>query len=190
MKEIEDLNPIKRKITKSKNYIRMKISLSNSDRVSKNTLKDQLNILKEQLIKNGVMISFFINYDICDIYFKKLNEKTETSRYIYHSSSPENRESILKHGLIPKSSDESKEWFFSHEYAYPKAIFATKVNNTGIINPWGNVGYDIWRIDTNILKNEWFVDLNYTGEKEINHIMTFEPIASKYLTLVKKGILK
>jgi len=48
--------------------------------------------------------------------------------------------------------------------------------------------YDIWRIDADALKNEWFVDLNYVGEKGNNHIMTFQAIPPKYLELARKGI--
>jgi hypothetical protein len=62
---------------------------------------------------------------------------------------------------------------------------------SGIINPWKNDdSVDIWRIDTNKLNNEWFVDLNYVDEKDNKHIMTFQPIPPKYLEIAKKGIKK
>jgi len=190
LKEIEFINPTERKNSKKENINMMKVSFSKTDKETHNILKEKMNKLKEHLVENGIMISFFINYAEIEIFFKKLYVKTEPTKYVYHSSPVENRESILKNGLVLKSSDESKDWKFGLQFAYPKAIFATKINKNGIINPWMGDVYDIWRIDTDALGNEWFVDLNYVGEKDNNHIMTFKPISPKYLELARKGIKK
>lgn len=189
--EIEFIEPIKRIDSKKKSYNQIKVSFSKTDKETNNKLKQKLTELKDYLLENGIVISFFVNYSDVEIYFKRI-VRVEPTRYVYHSTSVENRDSILKSGLIPKSSDESKEWFYGIHLSYPKAIFATMVDlKTGIINPWKNDdNVDIWRIDTNELNNEWFIDLNYVDEKDNKHIMTFQPIPSKYLEIAKKGIKK
>ena len=190
--EISFIEPIKRSDSKKKGYNEMKVFFSKTDKETNNRLKQRLTELKDVLLENGIMISFFVNYSDVEIYFKRINVKVEPTRYVYHSTSVENRDSILKNGLIPKSSDDSKEWVYGIHLSYPKAIFATMVNlETGIINPWKSDNtVDIWRIDTNKLNNEWFVDLNYVDEKDNKHIMTFQPIPPKYLEIAKKGIIK
>jgi hypothetical protein len=190
--EIQFIQPTKRTDSKKKNYNQMKVFFSKTDKETNNELKQKLTELKDVLLENGIMISFFVNYSDVEIYFKRINVKVEPTRYVYHSTSVDNRDSILKYGLIPKSSDESKEWVYSNTLSYPKAIFATMINlSTGIINPWKNDdSFDIWRIDTEKLNNDWFVDLNYVDEKNNNHIMTFQPILPKYLEIAKKGINK
>lgn len=190
--EIEFIKPQKRSDSKKKGYNQMKVFFSKTDKETNNRLKQKLNELKGVLLENGIMISFFINYSDVEIYFKQINVKVEPTRYVYHSTSVDNRDGILKNGLIPKSSDDSKEWVYGIHLSYPKAIFATMVNlETGIINPWKNDdNVDIWRIDTKKINNEWFVDLNYVDEKDNRHIMTFQPISSKSLVIAKKGIKK
>ena len=169
--DIEFIEPIKRSDSKKKGYKQMKVFFSKTDKETNNRLKEKLIELKEKLLENGIMISFFVNYSDVEIYFKLINVKVEPTRYVYHSTSVDNRDSILKNGLIPKSSDESKEWVYGIHLSYPKAIFVTMVNlETGIINSWKNDNsVDIWRIDTNKLNNEWFVDLNYVDVKNNKH---------------------
>jgi len=190
--DIEFIEPIKRSDSKKKGYKQMKVFFSKTDKETNNRLKEKLIELKEKLLENGIMISFFVNYSDVEIYFKLINVKVEPTRYVYHSTSVDNRDSILKNGLIPKSSDESKEWVYGIHLSYPKAIFVTMVNlETGIINSWKNDNsVDIWRIDTNKLNNEWFVDLNYVDVKNNKHIMTFQQVSPKYLEIAKKGIKK
>ena len=191
-KEIEFIQPTKRTNSKKDSYNKMKVFFSKTDKETNNRLKQKLTELKDVLLEKGIMISFFVNYSDVEIFFKRINVKIEPTRYVYHSTSVNNRDSILKNGLIPKSSDDSKEWVYGIHLSYPKAIFATMVNlETGIINPWKNDdSVDIWRIDTNKLNNDWFVDLNYVDEKDNKHIMTFQPIPPKYLEIAKKGIKK
>jgi hypothetical protein len=190
--EIEFIQPTKRDNSKKDSYNKMKVFFSKTDKETNNRLKQKLTDLKDVLLENGIMISFFVNYSDVEIFFKRINVKIEPTRYVYHSTSVNNRDSILKNGLIPKSSDDSKEWVYGIHLSYPKAIFATMVNlKTGIINPWKNDdSVDIWRIDTDKLNNDWFVDLNYVDEKNNKHIMTFQPIPPKYLEIAKKGIKK
>jgi hypothetical protein len=190
--EIQFIQPTKRTNSKKDSYKKMKVFFSKTDKETNNRLKQKLTELKDVLLEKGIMISFFVNYSDVEIFFKRINVKIEPTRYVYHSTSVNNRDSILKNGLIPKSSDDSKEWVYGIHLSYPKAIFATMVNlETGIINPWKNDdSVDIWRIDTDKLNNDWFIDLNYVDEKDNKHIMTFQPIPPKYLEIAKKGILK
>lgn len=189
LSEISFIEPVRKTLTKKPGYRTLKVYFSKTDKETNNKLKEKLEDLSSTLLENGIMISFFVNYADVEVYFKQINVKIEPTRYVYHSSPVTNRDSILKNGLLPKSSKESREWAYSFIYSYPKAIFATMVNlDTGIINPWkSGGGIDIWRIDTNGLDNEWVIDLNYVGEKENQHIMTFQPIPPEHLELVKEG---
>ena len=181
-----DISDIKTK--KSKNYTHTTIVFTDTSKEIKKLLKEKLNELQNTLLNDGIMLSYFINYDEVEIYFKRTDIGIVPTQYVYHVSSVDNRKDISKYGLYPKSSDESKRWNHA-KYAYPKAIFATMVNQkTGLVNPFGSGnGFDIWQIDTSKLSNKWFIDLNYTGEKDNCHIMTFEPIPHKYLKLAKQG---
>ena len=107
--QIKFIQPTKRTNSKKESYNKMKVFFSKTDKETNKELKQKLTELKDVLLKSGIMISFFINYSDVEIYFKQINVKVEPTRYVYHSTSVDNRDSILKNGLIPKSSDESKE---------------------------------------------------------------------------------
>ena len=117
---------------------------------------------------------FYYNYIF---YVKdKFTTKITPNRFVYHYSKKENRENILKNGLIPKSSKESSDWNKDLELSYPNAIFAINDDE----NVWRPT--DKWKIDTTNLNIVWYSDLNFTNRKEF--IMTFEPIPPEYLELM------
>jgi len=100
-------------------------------------------------------------------------QRVKPQKYVYHfTNSEENRDNILKFGLIPKTNINWK-WI-----DYPPAIFA--INSDGVRDIWG--GKYLFRIDTTNLKNKWWYDLNFP----IGYvsIMTFEPIGPEYLELI------
>ena len=94
-------------------------------------------------------------------------------KFVYHTSSSENRNSILENGLIPKKHSESQRWGNTIGLEYPAAIFATT-------DGYWNKG-DIWKIDTSKIKNIWYKDLNIQTS---NVIMTFESIPPNALELI------
>ena len=109
------------------------------------------------------------------VFFKSKNtRRIKPHRYVFHcSSSP--KEDILKFGLTPKASSESKQWNNS-TLKYEPAIFATN----GFGNLW-NPGGVIYQIDTANLKNKWYEDLNFEPGTS-NAIMTYEPILPEHIT--------
>jgi hypothetical protein len=109
------------------------------------------------------------------VFFKSKNtRRIKPQRYVFHCSySP--KEDILKFGLTPKASSESKQWDNS-ALKYEPAIFATN----GFGNLW-NPGAIIYQIDTANLKNKWYEDLNFEPGTS-NAIMTYEPILPEHIT--------
>ena len=122
------------------------------------------------------------------------------NRYLYHSSNPYYREEITQNGLIPKGKSET---WLSDTKIDGKVIFAT---NSDDKKDWFDSQYDddIYQIDSLGLNNKWFEDPNFSNEEQpisyngktvtlpksnnINkHVITFEPIPLKNITLIKKG---
>ena len=122
----------------------------------------------------------------CIIYFKSLfTGRVKPNEFIYHASKEKNRESILKNGLVLKSSSDSSMWNDVAKLSYPPSVFAT---NSDIYNVW-HAGDDIWQIDTKGLPNKWWYDLNffYSGNKRDKmYIMTFESIPADHLKLLNE----
>ena len=119
------------------------------------------------------------------MYFKDMHTmEIKPNEKIYHFSPIENRESILKYGLLLKESKNSELWSHDIMWEYPPCIFAS---NKGTDYGWyykERDKIDMWEIDTTNLPNKWWHDLNVTPNK--GHIMTFEPIPPQYLKLIKK----
>jgi hypothetical protein len=113
----------------------------------------------------------------------KYTKRVRPNKYVYHCSSIENRESILKNGLIPKKHSDSKNYKNDKSFSYPAAIFAT---NTGVDNVWRKNTSDVWKIDTENLSNKWRYDLNLYTNNFTREIMTYDPIPPEHLELVKK----
>jgi hypothetical protein len=112
-----------------------------------------------------------------------INESKDNSKYFYHKSNPNNRESILKNGLIPKRGE---QWLEDTPIK-GKAIFAT---NSSKEKDWFDSTYDddVWQIDIFKIPNiKWFLDPNFKWDKNNKHIYTKHPIPVSALTLIKKG---
>jgi hypothetical protein len=111
-------------------------------------------------------------------------------RYAYHITFDCYRESILKNGLIPKSCAESRWGFKNDDDQYPAMVFA---NNTDLVDyffyfddyyeSFDSDRWDIWQIDTEVYKGEWFIDLNTC--KSGVHICTAHDIPTEALTLLR-----
>lgn len=148
--------------------------------------KKFLNSLKGNLLNHNIILSYEISIEwwnifILRIYLKNIKiERIKPDKYLYHSSEKKFRDSIMKHGLIPKYAG---NWTGYLEY--PPAVFAINgVDSKG--NNYWRESLDIWEIDTTNLPNQWWSDLNLGSDK--GHIMTFDSIPPKYLTLFRKEI--
>lgn len=106
-------------------------------------------------------------------------ERIKPPKYVYHTSPPEKKESILENGLIPSTGD------WGTDLRYKPAIFAT----TDIKELFSPYGKDVWEIDTTNLKNIWYLDLNlnkYANKSYNKFIMTYEPIPAEAIKLYQK----
>src|ERR1035437_260083 len=109
---------------------------------------------------------------------KKRNGKI--NKYLYHTSSPKNRESIFKNGLIPKKGEEGYK-------VSGGAIFATNIESAEDLF-FGNNG-DIWQIDTTKIPNhKWVNDDNF--EDDSIHVYTQQQIPTNALKLIEYNSLK
>ena len=108
-------------------------------------------------------------------------------RYVYHVTTKDKRDSILKEGLIPKASEHSSWGFKNDEDQYPPMVFA---NNTEFIHDFfyllegGYVDekFDVWKIDTELFDGNWYADLNLNGLRD--YVCTPEKIPIEVLTLM------
>lgn len=171
----------------SKEYSEFSFSF---DKDIKKILIRKLKHLGIRLLKVNIYLGYYMSEDShCWVVFKSLyTQRVKPDKLVYHCSSIQNRESIKKHGLIPKGWSESEQWgtnSFQIYLAYPPAVFAT---NKGLEDIWRK-NEDIWEIDTEGLPNKWWFDLNFYGDNDDyqhKHIMTFEPIPPENLKLVRK----
>lgn len=173
----------------------------------KSKLENLLKTRQENLLKNGTILAYkisehplfnlvgddleltgeselWINIFIKDLYSKRFNPP----KYLYHSSSSENRESIKKNGLKKIEFSKGNWTLESLKNYYPPSVFAT-VEKDG----WYNkvIKGDVWRIDTTNLKNIWWEDLNFYRHEDPNKepvdcVMTFDSIPTEHLELVHK----
>lgn len=121
------------------------------------------------------------------VFKRKYTRRVIPNRFVYHWSNVDEKtkDKILIEGLKPMPSSKSERWN-SHLWAgleYTPVIFA--INNLDL--PWG--GKYLFRIDTNGLKNTWWESLNFEYSSG-NAIMTYEPIPSSHITLIKDNYLK
>lgn len=110
----------------------------------------------------------------------KTTNPIQTDRYLYHLSGKYNRESILEHGLdtslcenvikreygvfAHNSPNPSWDWFwlcmdwwdfcFYHDYMAQYESIHRRME----IYYYLNDKYDVWRIDNNIAKKDWYID--------------------------------
>jgi hypothetical protein len=165
--------------------------------LDKKTENKIINLLKKtqtNLLKSGILLPFKITTHIpydnptekeiwCNMYLKDLYSMRYAPKgKLYHTSSKKNRESIYKNGLMLTGFEKGNFIYESNELYYPPSVFAT------IDYIWRNdrEKNDIWLINTEKLKNKWWLDLNFYKANEINkprEVMTFEPISPEFLTL-------
>ena len=146
-----------------------------------------LNKWKNHLVKQNIILSFKIKFNhfnpknevyVIYIYYKEIYKNIiKPRKFVYHTSFKFNRDSILEHGLIPMPHSKSDEWKDNISLEYPPAIFA--INDASIWDYGNNI--ETWQIDTSIINNKWYKDLNIQRKSEI---MTFEPIPVSALKLV------
>jgi len=118
--------------------------------------------------------------------FKKLSSKNkpqpiEVREYLYHKSSPYNRDEIKTHGLEPRLGSNSDGY-----YEGEPAIFATNSNNVADLF---DTSYDddIWQIDARS-GVKWFLDPYFKQfDAQYFHVITFEHVLPEYLKLVYEG---
>ena len=103
-----------------------------------------------------------------------MRKRIKVGKYVYHVSYPEFRESITKQGLVGSSEDHfnvSNAVYANNEidpsaYWYPM--------NIDFDSPWD---LDFWRIDTELLKNDWFIDevmwRDYCSREWLKHLYVY-----------------
>lgn len=140
---------------------------------------------KNKLLNNHILLSY--DYSECDlrIYYKEIFVKRiNPDDYLYHVTDANNIESIMKYGLIPKSSKESKTWSHKSSLEYLPAIFATSKNNL-----WSFVDLEstvLLIIDTTKIKNKWYLDANLPNGE---YFITYEPISPDAIYIANKFTL-
>jgi len=137
--------------------------------------------LSKKLSRSGTYLNWVkrLNPHIIDfkVYFKdvKLNRKT-VPKILYHVSNKKNRNSILTNGLkiMPNINFD-----FLADLGRPDAIFTSSD-----LSFWSAhvSDSDIWKIDTNKIKNKWFKDFNIP-HTNISFI-TYENIPKEAITLI------
>ena len=142
-------------------------------------LSYRVHFFKKPIFDNLMNIIGSSNEEFFSLTLYIKNSKTmrvRPNRYVYHYSPSNNRESILKDGLIPQKFSDSESWNNSLSLEYEDAIFAIN----GLNKKWPFAkNPDCWEIDTLNLKNKWWEDLNLGG----CYIMTFEPIPPEFIKL-------
>ena len=85
------------------------------------------------------------------------------SRYVFHVSSPQNRLSILKNGLVAKKKQNRSNGIYAHNDFEPKFMWYPM-----FFDAWLQTDdefhkflsyFDYWRIDTHAIENIWYEDL-------------------------------
>lgn len=121
---------------------------------------------------------------------KVLGKEIIPKEFVYHQSSIENRESILKTGLVPSVGEcyylYSRGGDIKNREDCIPAIFATNSSDRYDLYTEDNV--DLWQINTKIIPNKWYKDGNFPDldirNIEIKHILTLDKINPNALKLV------
>jgi hypothetical protein len=117
-----------------------------------------------------------------NLFFKDIhNTRIKTDRYVYHFSNKSNRQEILKDGIKARNHKQSTNWKGSNDLAYPPAVFA--INHPS--DNWRD-DMDKWRIDTSMIPNKWWMDLNFHKREDV--VMTFDSIPLSAIELVNRTI--
>jgi len=123
--------------------------------------------------RTGRLLSTYY-MSIKDIYLKRI----KPTKYVYHTTKKENKEEILKNGLIPSLN---KNFLDSDiNLSHPEAIFAT-MSNIESVWQFDPKKKDIWEIDTTKIDNKWYQDLNMPGREGL--IVTYETISPDSIEL-------
>lgn len=134
---------------------------------------------------------------------EKYTLRVKTSRYLYHVSFAQHRESISKNGLLGRPSELNgfKKAIFAHNSSIPNYkwypfCFDETFNwnfDVKFDNSFDDFAYqmnvnqfDFWQIDTHKINNEWFLDeigMNdfYEGSKYPFLVVTFGNIPPQAL---------
>ncbi len=132
---------------------------------------------------------------------EKYKKKITPRRYVYHISKNVFRNSIIKSGLIGKSNSTIgyTNAVFAHNNCddlllwYPFILdiwdLTVKTGGKTITKVYTILNYDVWRIDTGKITNEWFIDNvaqnDFLDKSEYPfYIVTFENIDPSALKLV------
>ena len=178
LKDVHKMGIIYTNVDSDSKYLSFVINDHSSIKKVMNILRYWKNYCLEK--ENLILVIGYINWgdDIkFIIHYKTLKiKRVNPLPFVYHRTHKENLDSILKNGLIPK---DSSKWMEENKFLeYPPAIFANNINikeypKFDLFKSYDN-DYITLKINTTIIKNKWFYDLNITGSK--NYIMTFDPI--------------
>jgi hypothetical protein len=156
-----------------------------------NEITLKLKKLQRKLLKDmNILMVFHINPLALTINFKNwFFKRIKPPKYIYHSTdSLEKVKSILKFGLIPKSSEESERWK-TMSLAFPELIFFETEPNR---NRWGMY---VFKIDTDELKDyKFYTDINldarnqgFIGDLKLMALVTNKSIPPDKIELLDKN---
>jgi hypothetical protein len=104
------------------------------------------------------------------------------NKFVYHTSNPKFRKSILKKGLIPTKGEQRID-----DDPYGEAIFVT---NSDKKKDWFDSTYDddIYRINTENLSDvKWYKDRNMGLNKNNLYLVTFDKIPVESIELIYEG---
>lgn len=113
----------------------------------------------------------------------KNQRKIIPNKYVYHKSYKKYRKNILKKGLIPSiGKDYLGYWMDEIVDSKSELIPAIFAVNDEKLEYASSIPDDIWQIDTNLAKVEWYEDLNM-GKPFIMTFQKIKPIAIKLIKM-------
>lgn len=138
---------------------------------------------------------------------KNYQQRITPQRFVYHLTSKSNRLSIAKKGLIGHSTQSIgyQNAIFAHNHCKPSClwypyildVYDSNPNQTikflndenFIVTDFALMNYDVWKIDTKAIKNEWFVDNValkdfLAGSWYPYYVVTFRDIPASALKLI------
>ena len=102
---------------------------------------------------------------------------------LYHATTYKNRESILRHGLVPKLGIYTKNYTQGKNLGFelPPMVFACQ-EERGLYRTYGG---DLWEIDLNKVDVKWYHDpIHYNDRSKSKWYMTLDPIPPSALRLI------
>jgi len=119
--------------------------------------------------------------------------KITPNRFVYHVTSPKNRESINKLGLLPYTKSYCGGLYANNGFKPDMNWFPFILDRWDLFfeeDEWDFYEwiskYDIWQIDTLAIENDWYTDRFEIGIIEPTlHIRTFEAVDRKAIKLFK-----